>query len=122
MENANPSSPTPSCGFLDPKKKLEVESWIENSMNVDLLADSNSEFEEEIKEEEEEEEDDLEYFDTFPNMEVLGYHEWLLKYPRPSWIKAKIRTRILTNENMSIGMERPGNGRMHDEKCTKLIL
>ncbi|GKB50324.1 hypothetical protein Tco_0901077 [Tanacetum coccineum] len=73
MENAHPSSPTPSCEFLDPKKKLEVESWIENSKNVDLLADSDSEFEEEI--EEEEEEDDLEYFDTFPNMEELRYHE-----------------------------------------------
>ncbi|GKC32730.1 hypothetical protein Tco_1040024, partial [Tanacetum coccineum] len=46
MENANPSSPTPSCEFLDPKKKLEVE----NSKNVDLLADSDSEFEEEIEE------------------------------------------------------------------------
>nr|GEU60611.1 hypothetical protein [Tanacetum cinerariifolium] len=41
MENMNPSSPTPSCEFLDPKKKLEVESWIKDSKNVDLLADSD---------------------------------------------------------------------------------
>ncbi|GJT54383.1 hypothetical protein Tco_0989437 [Tanacetum coccineum] len=85
MKNVNPSSLTPSCEFLDPKKKLEVESWIENSTNVDLLADSDSEFEEEIEEEEKEEEDDLEYFDTFPNMEELGYHG-ILKNPRPSWV------------------------------------
>ncbi|GKA57158.1 hypothetical protein Tco_0756346 [Tanacetum coccineum] len=39
MENVNPSSPTPSCEFLDPKKKLEVESC---SKNVDLLADSDN--------------------------------------------------------------------------------
>ncbi|GJW89556.1 hypothetical protein Tco_0167109 [Tanacetum coccineum] len=88
-----------SCEFLDPKKKLEVESWIENSKNVDLLADSDSEFEEEI--EEEEEEDNLEYFDTFPNMEELRYHEWLLKNPRPSWVKAKIRTGNLDNVKVS---------------------
>ncbi|GKG34637.1 hypothetical protein Tco_0437333 [Tanacetum coccineum] len=72
MKKANPSSPTPSCEFLDPKKKLEVGSWIKNSVNVDLLADSDSEFEEEIEEEEKEEEDDLKYFNTFPNMEELG--------------------------------------------------
>ncbi|GJW87036.1 hypothetical protein Tco_0162376, partial [Tanacetum coccineum] len=42
---------------------------------------SDNEFEEEIEEEEEEEEDDLEYFDSFPTMEKLGYHECLLKNP-----------------------------------------
>nr|GEV11788.1 hypothetical protein [Tanacetum cinerariifolium] len=53
MENVNPSSLTPRCEFLDPKKKLEVELWIGNSKNVDLLADSDSEFEEEMDEEKE---------------------------------------------------------------------
>ncbi|GJU09511.1 hypothetical protein Tco_1131907 [Tanacetum coccineum] len=34
---------------------------------------------------EEEEVDDLEYFNTFPSMKELEYHEWLLKNPRPPW-------------------------------------
>ncbi|GKC72165.1 hypothetical protein Tco_1118048, partial [Tanacetum coccineum] len=43
----------------------------------------------EIEEEFEEEEDELEYFDTFPTIEELGYHKWLMKNPRPSWVSAK---------------------------------
>ncbi|GJX62023.1 hypothetical protein Tco_0294923 [Tanacetum coccineum] len=87
MENANPSSPTLRNENLSLEKKLEVELWIEDVRSVDSLLSSNEEcedeFEEEIEEEEEEEEeeDDLEYFDTFPTMEELGYHEWLLKNP-----------------------------------------
>nr|GEW46371.1 zinc finger, CCHC-type [Tanacetum cinerariifolium] len=45
--------------------------------------ESKDEFEEKIKEEEEEEEEDVEYFDTFPSLDELRYHEWLLKNPRP---------------------------------------
>ncbi|GJS38387.1 hypothetical protein Tco_0563430 [Tanacetum coccineum] len=63
--------------------------------------ESEDEFKEEIEEEEEEEEEDVEYFDTFPTLEELGYHEWLLKYPKPSWIKAKIRTESLNNVKFS---------------------
>ncbi|GJT68873.1 hypothetical protein Tco_1020353 [Tanacetum coccineum] len=65
--------------------------------------ESEIELEEVTKEEtkEEEEEDDPEYFDTFPTMEELRYHELLLKDPRPSWEKAKIRTRNLNNVNFS---------------------
>ncbi|GJT48261.1 hypothetical protein Tco_0974418 [Tanacetum coccineum] len=37
MENANPSSSTPNSEFLDPKKKLEIESWLEDSKIADLL-------------------------------------------------------------------------------------
>ncbi|GJW52818.1 hypothetical protein Tco_0096903 [Tanacetum coccineum] len=85
MENANPSSSTPNSEFLDPKKKLEIESWLEDSKIVDPLVSS----------------DDLEYFDTFPTLEELGYHEWLLKYPKPSWVKAKIRTENLNNIKIS---------------------
>ncbi|GJT89820.1 hypothetical protein Tco_1078665 [Tanacetum coccineum] len=85
--NANPSSPTHSNEFLGLEKKLEVESWLENSRSVDSLVSSHNELEDEIEgvEEQVEEEDDLEYFDIFPTMEELGYHEWLLKNPRPSW-------------------------------------
>ncbi|GJT30143.1 hypothetical protein Tco_0910418 [Tanacetum coccineum] len=48
------------------------------------------ESEESEEETEEEEEDDLEYFDTFHTIEELGYHEWLLKNPRPPWVSAKV--------------------------------
>nr|GEY42168.1 hypothetical protein [Tanacetum cinerariifolium] len=67
--NENPSSSTPNCEFFDPKKKLEIESWLEDGKIVNPLVSS----------------DDVEYFDTFPTLEELGYHEWLLKYPKPSW-------------------------------------
>ncbi|GJT26512.1 hypothetical protein Tco_0906787 [Tanacetum coccineum] len=64
--------------------------------------ESEDEFKEEIKEEEEEEEEeDVEYFDTFPSLEELSYHEWLLKYPKPSWVNAKIRTGSLNNVKFS---------------------
>ncbi|GKD46054.1 hypothetical protein Tco_1270699 [Tanacetum coccineum] len=106
MKNANPSSPTHSNEFLGLEKKLEVESWLVNSRSVDSLASSDNELEDEIEgveeeEEEKEEEDDLEYFDIFPTMEELGYHEWLLNNPQPSWVKAKIRTKSLNNVKIS---------------------
>ncbi|GJX00972.1 hypothetical protein Tco_0184885 [Tanacetum coccineum] len=63
--------------------------------------ESKDEFEEEIKEEEEEEEEDVEYFDTFPSLDELRYHEWLIKNPRPPWVKAKIRTGNLNNVKFS---------------------
>ncbi|GJX14139.1 hypothetical protein Tco_0205897 [Tanacetum coccineum] len=69
MENANPSCSTSNREFLDPKKKKEIESWLEDSRIVDSLDGS----------------DEIEYFDTFPTLEELEYHEWLLKYPKPSW-------------------------------------
>ncbi|GJU82465.1 hypothetical protein Tco_1284830 [Tanacetum coccineum] len=85
MENANPSSPTPSCEFLDPKKKLEVESWIENSKNVDLLADSDSEFEEEIEEGEEGEWLDIEEpLDLVDTCEESVYESLIKEMPRCS--------------------------------------
>ncbi|GJU75835.1 hypothetical protein Tco_1272905 [Tanacetum coccineum] len=71
MENANPSSSTSNNEFLDPKKKIEIESWLEDSRIIDSLVGS----------------DEIEYFDTFPTLEELEYHEWLLKYPKPSWRK-----------------------------------
>nr|GEV90865.1 protein kinase-like domain, concanavalin A-like lectin/glucanase domain protein [Tanacetum cinerariifolium] len=50
---------------------------------------------------EEEEEDDLEYFNRFSSMKELEYHEWLLKNPRPLWVRAKIRTKNLYNIKIS---------------------
>ncbi|GJR52208.1 hypothetical protein Tco_1402729 [Tanacetum coccineum] len=68
----------------------------------EVREESKEELEEETEEEtEEEDEDDPKYFDTFPTMEELGYHEWLLKNPRPSWVKAKIRTGNLNNIKFS---------------------
>ncbi|GJV45613.1 hypothetical protein Tco_1430149 [Tanacetum coccineum] len=63
--------------------------------------ESEDEFEEEIEEENEEEYEDVEYFDTFHNLEELRYHRWLLKYPKPSWVNAKIRTESLNNMKFS---------------------
>ncbi|GJW41244.1 hypothetical protein Tco_0067089 [Tanacetum coccineum] len=73
MKNANPSCPTHSNKFLGLEKKLEVESWLENSKSVDSLVSSDDELEEveEEEEEEEEEDDDLEYLDIFPTMKEL---------------------------------------------------
>ncbi|GJV86264.1 protein kinase-like domain, concanavalin A-like lectin/glucanase domain protein [Tanacetum coccineum] len=85
MENANPSSSTSNSGFLGLKKKSEIETWLEDSKIVDPLVNS----------------DDIEYFDTFPTLEELEYHEWLLKYPKPFWVKAKIRTENSNNIKIS---------------------
>ncbi|GJZ96092.1 protein kinase-like domain, concanavalin A-like lectin/glucanase domain protein [Tanacetum coccineum] len=88
MESANPSCSTSNREFLDPKKKKEIESWLGDSRIVDSFDGSN----------------EIEYFDTFPTLEELEYHEWLLKYPKPSWVKAKIRTRNLNNIKISCKM------------------
>ncbi|GJY11334.1 hypothetical protein Tco_0379519 [Tanacetum coccineum] len=62
-----------------------------------MMLFKEEELEEVIEEEfkEEEEEDDLEYFNT--TREELEYHEYLLKNPRPSWIRAKVRKGNLSN-------------------------
>ncbi|GJT24241.1 hypothetical protein Tco_0894178 [Tanacetum coccineum] len=73
------ASPTHSNEFLGLKK---VKSWLENSKSVDSLVSSDDELEDKIKEVEEEE-DDLEYFDIFPTMKELGYHEWLFQILDP---------------------------------------
>ncbi|GJR24023.1 hypothetical protein Tco_0972550 [Tanacetum coccineum] len=59
------------------------------------------ELEEEVEEKLEEEEDEPEYFNTFPTIKELSYHEWLLKNPRPPWVSAKIRTGNLNNIKIS---------------------
>ncbi|GJV43206.1 hypothetical protein Tco_1427742 [Tanacetum coccineum] len=65
LKNANPSCSTSNREFLDLKKKKETESWLEDSKIVDSLDGS----------------DEIECFDTFPTLEELEYHKWLLKYP-----------------------------------------
>ncbi|GKC07579.1 hypothetical protein Tco_0999189, partial [Tanacetum coccineum] len=64
-----------------------------------------SEFEtdEEVEEiiEEEEDEGDGENFNSFPTMKDLTHHEWLLKNPRPPWVKARIRAGSPNNIKIS---------------------
>ncbi|GJS16531.1 protein kinase-like domain, concanavalin A-like lectin/glucanase domain protein [Tanacetum coccineum] len=67
-----------------------------------MTLESEEEFEEETKDEIEEEDDDSpKHFDTFPTMNELSYHEWLLKNPLPPWVKAKVRTDNLNNVKFS---------------------
>ncbi|GKD97183.1 hypothetical protein Tco_1381080, partial [Tanacetum coccineum] len=65
---------------------MEVEEVIEEEVS-EFKTDEEVE---EVFEEEEEDEDD-ESFNSFPTMKELSHHEWLLKHPRPSWVKAKVR-------------------------------
>ncbi|GJX56464.1 MAK10-like protein [Tanacetum coccineum] len=67
-----------------------------------MTVESEEEFGEETEDEiEEEEEDCPKHFDTFPTVKELRYHEWLLKNPRPLWVKAKVRTGNLNNVKFS---------------------
>ncbi|GJY77804.1 hypothetical protein Tco_0483605 [Tanacetum coccineum] len=68
----------------------------------EMTVKSEEEFEEETEDEiEEEEEDSPKHFDTFPTMKELRYHEWLLKNPRTTWVKTKVRTENLNNVKFS---------------------
>nr|GEV66821.1 ribonuclease H-like domain-containing protein [Tanacetum cinerariifolium] len=77
---------------------------ISDTKDENVIGDKESkELEEEVEEEfkEEEKADDLEYFDTFPNREELEYHEWLLKNPQTSGVRAKIKKGCLDNIKIS---------------------
>ncbi|GKA59929.1 hypothetical protein Tco_0759242 [Tanacetum coccineum] len=101
----NPSSPkrvhfVNSIILLNKEDEAKEEGNVKSSTTKykdhEMTVESEEEFEEETEEEiEEEEEDSVEHFDTFPTMKELRYHEWLLKNPRPSWVKAKIKTGTL---------------------------
>ncbi|GJZ56778.1 hypothetical protein Tco_0612272 [Tanacetum coccineum] len=107
----NPSSPkrvhfVNSIILLNKEDEAKEEGNVKSSTTKykdhEMTVESEEEFEEETEEEiEEEEEDSVEHFDTFPTMKELRYHEWLLKNPRPSWVKAKIKTGILNNVKFS---------------------
>ncbi|GJT66083.1 hypothetical protein Tco_1017563 [Tanacetum coccineum] len=45
MENTNPSSSASNSKFLHPKKKMEIESWLEESRIVDSLEEGTVTFE-----------------------------------------------------------------------------
>ncbi|GJZ14640.1 hypothetical protein Tco_0550317 [Tanacetum coccineum] len=64
------------------------------------------EIEEEVKEVFDDETDDnkdndTKYYNSTHAIKELVYHEWLLKNPRPSWVKAKIRTENHDNIKIS---------------------
>ncbi|GKB29716.1 hypothetical protein Tco_0869117, partial [Tanacetum coccineum] len=88
------------------KEKGKEEDEMETDMEVEeVIEKEESEFktdeeDEEIFEEEEEDEDD-EKFNSFPTMKELSHHEWLLKNPRPSWVKAKVRAGSPNNIKIS---------------------
>ncbi|GJT26458.1 hypothetical protein Tco_0906733 [Tanacetum coccineum] len=58
---------------------------------------------EDVKEilEEEEDDEDGENFNLFPTMEEQTHHEWLLKNPRPPWVKERIRAGSPNNIKIS---------------------
>ncbi|GJZ27736.1 hypothetical protein Tco_0572383 [Tanacetum coccineum] len=116
-QNKNPSSLkrvhfVNSIVILNKENEAEEEGSVEpsktnytnrqNANETDEEVESEKEVKEETKgETEEEDEDNPEHFDTFPTMKELRYHEWLLKNPRPPWVKAKIRTGNVNNVKFS---------------------
>ncbi|GKD22481.1 hypothetical protein Tco_1224184, partial [Tanacetum coccineum] len=79
---------------------------IETGMEVEEeIKEEESEFEtdEEVEEiiKEEEDEGYGENFNSFPTMKELTHHEWLLKNPRPPWVKARIRAGCPNNIKIS---------------------
>ncbi|GJR26989.1 hypothetical protein Tco_1103221 [Tanacetum coccineum] len=88
------------------KEQDKKENEIETDMEVDgEIEEEESKFEtdEEVEEiiEEEEDKQDGENFNSFPTMEELTHHEWILKNPRPPWVKARIRVGNLNNIKIS---------------------
>ncbi|GJX89869.1 hypothetical protein Tco_0343195 [Tanacetum coccineum] len=116
-QNKNPSSPK-RVHFVNSIVILnkENEAWEEGSVepsktkytNCENANETNEEVEskKEVEEEtegetEEEVEDGPKHLDTFPTMKELRYHKWLLKNPRPPWVKAKIITENMNNVKFS---------------------
>ncbi|GJY50656.1 hypothetical protein Tco_0441503 [Tanacetum coccineum] len=92
------------------KEEVKEQGNKENEMETDMeeeevIEEEESEFEtdEEIEEilEEEEDDEDGENFNSFLTIEELTHHEWLLKNPRPPWVKARIRAGSPNNIKIS---------------------
>ncbi|GJV23497.1 hypothetical protein Tco_1376192, partial [Tanacetum coccineum] len=106
--NKNPSAPK-RVHFVNSivilSKDSDTEEDVSSTNTALVIEEVESEFEtdkevEEILEEEEEDEDG-ENFNSFPTMKELSHHEWLLKNPRPLWVKARIRAGGLNNIKIS---------------------
>ncbi|GJW96386.1 hypothetical protein Tco_0178194 [Tanacetum coccineum] len=72
--------------FKDEESKMEIEEEVEEVFDDET---------------EEEEDDDTKYYNSPPAIKELVYHEWLLKNPQPSWVKAKIRAENPSNTKIS---------------------
>ncbi|GKE99060.1 protein kinase-like domain, concanavalin A-like lectin/glucanase domain protein, partial [Tanacetum coccineum] len=93
-------------GKEEVKKQDIDESEMETDVEVEeVIEEEESEFktDEEVEEilEEEKYDEDGENFNSFPTMEELTHHEWLLKNPRPPWVKAKIKAGSPNNIKIS---------------------
>ncbi|GKA45757.1 MAK10-like protein [Tanacetum coccineum] len=100
------------------KEQGKEENEMETDMEVDEVIEEESKFEtdEEVEEilEEEEDDGDGENFNLFPIMKELTHHEWLLKNPRPPWVKERIRagsTRTTSISFFPFGMDRSPSSR-----------
>nr|GEW99261.1 protein kinase-like domain, concanavalin A-like lectin/glucanase domain protein [Tanacetum cinerariifolium] len=82
--------------FIRHPHKKEVEEVIDEEESE---VETDEEVEEILKDEEEDE--DGESFNSFPTIEELTHHEWLLNNPRPPWVKARIRAKSLNNIKIS---------------------
>ncbi|GJV97836.1 hypothetical protein Tco_1549413 [Tanacetum coccineum] len=104
-QNRNPSSPkrvyfVNSIVILNKENEAKEEGNVKISTTEyedhEMTMEREEEFKEETKDEiKEEKEDSPKHFDTFSTMKELRYHEWLLKNPRPPWVKAKIMSKRL---------------------------
>ncbi|GJV42503.1 hypothetical protein Tco_1420943 [Tanacetum coccineum] len=72
--------------FKDEETEIETEEEVEEVFD---------------NETEEEEDEDEKYYNSLPAIKELIYHEWLLKNPRPSWVKEKIRAENPSNIKIS---------------------
>ncbi|GJZ81176.1 hypothetical protein Tco_0646170 [Tanacetum coccineum] len=97
-------------GMVKGKEGVKEQGKEENKMGTDMEVDEvikeeESEFEtnEEVEEilKDEEDDEDGENFNVFLTMEELIHHEWLLKNPRPPWVKSRIRAEIPNNIKVS---------------------
>ncbi|GKB01797.1 hypothetical protein Tco_0829841 [Tanacetum coccineum] len=93
-------------GNEEVKKQGREEDEMETGIEVEELIEekeSESKTDEEVEEilKEEEEDENDENFNLFPTMKELSHHEWLLKNPRPPWVKARIRAGSLNNIKIS---------------------
>ncbi|GJU73771.1 hypothetical protein Tco_1265176 [Tanacetum coccineum] len=101
------------------KEQGEEDNEMETDMEIgEVIEEKESEFEtdEEVEEiiEEEEDDEDGENFNLFPTMKELTHHAWILKNPRPPWVKARIRagsTRTTSISFFPFGMDRSPSSR-----------
>nr|GEV59612.1 protein kinase-like domain, concanavalin A-like lectin/glucanase domain protein [Tanacetum cinerariifolium] len=88
-------------GWDEMETNKEVEEVFEDEESEWETEEEEEEVEEVFDDETKEEDDDTKHSNSFPTIKELVYHEWLLKNPRPSWVKAKIRAKNPSNIKIS---------------------